>query len=54
MVLERLDNNEKVEFIDYYSKKLFDLTEVNSHLEDINFMKGVKFGLRENTSLSRL
>lgn len=25
MVLERLDNNEKVEFIDYYSKKLCDL-----------------------------
>lgn len=22
MVLERLDNNEKVEFIDYYSKKI--------------------------------
>ena len=26
MVLERLDNNEKVEFIDYYSKKLNNLS----------------------------
>jgi hypothetical protein len=36
MVLERLNNNEKVEFIDYYSKKLNDLFGCggNSHLDD--------------------
>jgi len=36
MVLERLDNNEKVELIDYYTKHLDDLYELNgfeSHLE---------------------
>jgi len=39
MVLERLDNNEKVEFIDYYSKKLNEIFGCggNSHLEDRRF-----------------
>ena len=32
MVLERLDNDEKVEFIDYYSKKLYNSIEDISHL----------------------
>ena len=31
MVLERLENNDKVEFIDYYSKKLNDIIIDNSH-----------------------
>lgn len=34
MVLERLDNDEKKEFIDYYSKKLFDSIGDISHLDD--------------------
>jgi len=39
MVLERLDNNEKVEFIDYYSKILYDskLFGGMSHLDDRRF-----------------
>jgi hypothetical protein len=39
MVLERLDNDEKVEFIDYYSKKLYDskLFGGMSHLHDRRF-----------------
>ena len=35
MVLERLDNDEKVEFIDYYSKKFGDLTAGISRLHDM-------------------
>ena len=34
LVLERLDNNEKVEFINYYSKKLNDLITGISHFDD--------------------
>ena len=37
MFLERLDNDDKVECIDYYSKKLCDLTRSNSHLQDRRF-----------------
>jgi hypothetical protein len=39
LVLERLNDNEKVEFIDYYSKKLNELffVERSSHLEDRRF-----------------
>jgi hypothetical protein len=38
MVLERLDNDEKIECIDYYNKKNFDLVGCGiSHLEDKRF-----------------
>ena len=33
MVLERLDNDEKVEVIDYYIKKLYDSNRNISHLD---------------------
>lgn len=33
LVLERLDNDEKVKFIDYYSKKLNNLHNSVSHLD---------------------
>lgn len=33
MVLERLNNDDKVEFIDYYNQKLYDTTVYISHLE---------------------
>jgi hypothetical protein len=33
MVLERLNNHDKVEFIDYYNQKLYDTTVYMSHLE---------------------
>jgi hypothetical protein len=33
IVLERLENNEKIEFIDYYSKKLNNLHNNYSHLD---------------------
>lgn len=42
MVIERLDNNTKVEFIDYYSKKLFNPISI-SHLDDRRF--DCKFGV---------
>jgi len=38
IVLERLDNDEKIECIDYYSKQIFDLVGCGiSHLEDKRF-----------------
>ena len=36
LVLEKLDNNEKTEFIDYYSKKLCNLYNSLSHLDIVN------------------
>ena len=40
LVLERLNENDKVEFIDYYSKKLNELYFMgfDSHLEKYNFI----------------
>ena len=40
LVLERLDNNEKVDFIDYYSKKFNSLFLGVSYLDnrDVNFI----------------
>ena len=32
MVIERLDNDEKIEFIGYYSKKLYEINDI-SHLD---------------------
>ena len=37
MVLERLDNNEKVKVIDYYSKGLHQIISGVSHLDARNF-----------------
>ena len=37
LVLERLNDTEKVEFIDYYSKNLIDLIMGVSHLNDAGF-----------------
>ena len=31
VVLERLDNNQKVEFIDYYIKKIYNIMTPTSH-----------------------
>jgi hypothetical protein len=39
LVLERLDNNEKIEFIDYYSKNLYEFTRVFDPIEDISLFK---------------
>ncbi len=37
LVLERLNENEKIEFIDYYSKNLNELIMGISNLDDITF-----------------
>jgi hypothetical protein len=39
MVLERLDNNDKVEFVNYYSKKLNYLASWFDPIEDIRCYK---------------
>lgn len=41
MVIERLDNDEKIEFIDYYSKKLYEIIDI-SHLHDRRDYRGLK------------
>lgn len=42
MVLERLDNNDKIELINYFSKQLFDPMRGFDPIEDINFYRLIK------------